>query len=474
MSPERMLRGEALLYETGSHAHASGNTGLTEKSKSVVRQLEKRMDQGRHAVSSAVEHVVGDTRQIRYARYVLQRAREDQIAQVAGSLTFTTLLSLVPFVTIALGLFAAFPIFEEFKAAIEDFFLENLLPDQASEVVMSHVTEFSSKAAKLTAAGVIALGITAVLLLQTIDRAFNSIWRVTRPRPLAQRILVYWAAVSLGPILIGGGLMITSYLVSSSLGLLPAARWLTRGVLDVVPVLLTMLAFTLLYAAVPNRDVQWKHAAIGGVAAAVAFEAMKHLFGLYIAHFPTYTLIYGAFAAIPIFLVWIYLSWLVTLTGALIAATWPLMGYERNETRKWPGSSFTDAMRILALLHRCRAKGGALQRQIRAELRGGFTDTEALLDQLHDAGWIGRMQDSAGAVRWALICEPGAVRVAEVFRRFAFDPGMAAKRLDVDDGALADSVTQIGSFIDSGLGHTLAAAFATPSSAATPDHPKAA
>ena len=447
---------------------------MTEKSQSVVQQLGKRMDQGLHAVSSAVENVVGDTRHTRYARYILQRAREDQIAQVAGSLTFTTLLSLVPFVTIALGLFAAFPIFEHFKAAIEEFFLENLLPDQASEVVMAHVTEFSSKAAKLTVAGVVVLGITAVLLLQTIDRAFNAIWRVTHPRPLAQRILVYWTAVSLGPILIGGGLLITSFLVSGSLGLLPAARWLTRGVLDIVPVALTMFAFTLLYVAVPNRDVQWKHAAIGGAAAAVAFEAMKHLFGLYIAHFPTYTLIYGAFAAIPIFLVWIYLSWLVTLAGALIAATWPLMGYERNETRKWPGSSFTDAMRILALLHRSRGKGGALPRQVRAELRSGFSDTETLLDELRDAGWIGRLQGATGAVRWALICEPDAVRVADVFRRFAFDPGMAMKRLDADDASLADSVTQVAGFIDIGLGHTLTTAFDAPASGATPDHPKAA
>ena len=164
----------------------------------------------------------------------------------------------------------------------------------------------------------------------------------------------------------------------------------------------------------------------------------------------------------------------MTLAGALIAATWPLMGYERNETRKWPGSSFTDAMRILALLHRSRGKGGALPRQVRAELRSGFSDTETLLDELRDAGWIGRLQGATGAVRWALICEPDAVRVADVFRRFAFDPGMAMKRLDADDASLADSVTQVAGFIDIGLGHTLTTAFDAPASGATPDHPKAA
>ena len=413
-------------------------------------------------VEQSVGDAVGDSRSSRYVRYLFKRAQEDQLAQVAGSLTFTTLLALVPFITIALGLFTAFPIFDQMRDALEEFLLDNLLPDHASSSLMTHITEFSKKAAGLTAAGVFALGVTAIMMMQTIDRAFNAIWRVPHPRPLAQRILVYWAAVSLGPILIGGGLLITSYLVSSSLGWLPGGDWVSNVLLGLIPLSLTTLAFTLLYTAVPNCDVQWRYAAVGGLVAAIGFEAMKNLFGAYIAEFPTYHLIYGAFAAIPIFLMWVYLSWLVTLGGGLVAATWPLMSYERAEMRKWPGAEFADAMRILALLYQRRNEGGAPARAIRAELRTGFSGGEALLEQLREAGWIGRVQAVSGPVRWALLADPGAVQVADVFRRFAFDSGMAKKRLGTGESALGDGIARIVGLIDTGLDATLAQAFDRP------------
>lgn len=443
---------------------------MANRDASVVRRIERRVDQGIDAVSGAVRDAVegvgsmaqglaGDTRQTRYLRYLVRRAQEDQLAQVAGSLTYTTLLSLVPFVTIALGLFSAFPIFDELRDALEEFMLDNLLPAEASDAVLKHITEFSHKAASLTAAGVFALGVTAIMLLQTIDRSLNAIWRVARPRPLAQRILIYWAAVSLGPLLIGGGLAITSYAVSASIGLLPSTQWFTHWVLDLVPVALTMLAFTLLYVAVPNRDVQWKHAAIGGAAAALGFEVMKNLFGFYVAKFPTYHLIYGAFAAIPIFLLWVYLSWLVTLGGALIAATWPLLAYERAETQRWPGQGFADAMRVLALLHRSRGEGGAAPRRVRAELRAGFSDSETLLENLAEAGWIARVAGAGGDPRWVLTADPAQVTVAEVFRRFAFDPVRAARRLEALDAADAWGVTRVATLIETGLDFSLAHAF---------------
>ena len=452
---------------------------MSAKQPSVVRRIEKRVGKVSGAVGGAVAdavggveglvgEMVGDSRQTRYLRYLLKRAQEDQFAQVAGSLTFTTLLSLVPFVTIALGLFSAFPIFDEIRDALEEFLIDNVLPEQASLAVTTHVTEFTKQAARLTAAGVVALGVTAILLMQTVDRALNAIWRVPRPRPLAQRVLIYWTAVSLGPILIGGGLVITSVAVSTSLGWLAVGQWFTHWIITVVPVGLTMLAFTLLYIAVPNRDVQWKHAAIGGAAAALGFELMKHLLGVYITQFPTYHLIYGTFAAIPIFLLWVYLSWLVTLFGALIAATWPLLGYERAETRQWPGASFTDAMRILALLHAGRGRGGATPRQIRSQLHAGFSDSETLLERLREAGWIGRMQDSGGAVRWALLADADTVRVAEVFRRFAFDAPLAIKKLDADDAAQQYGVARIAAIIDEGLDLTLTQAFQIPPAAEPP------
>ncbi len=448
---------------------------MSAKQPSVVRRIEQHVGQVSGAAASAVsgafasavdgveeavDDMVGGSRQARYVLYLLKRAREDQLAQVAGSLTFTTLLSLVPFLTIALGIFAAFPMFDEMRDALEEFLLDNVLPEQASDAVMTHVGAFAQKAAGLTMAGVIALAVTAILLLQTIDRALNAIWRVPRPRPLAQRVLVYWTVVTLGPVLIGGGLVVTSLAMSVSLGFMPGSQWMSHLLLGVVPILLTALAFAILYVAVPNRDVQWRHAAIGGAAAALGFEAMKNLFGLYVASFPSYQLIYGAFAAIPIFLLWVYMSWLVTLVGGLIAATWPLVGYERADTHKWPGLAFTEAMRILFLLHKSRASGGATPRRIRAELRTGFSDSESLLERLRHAGWVARVEGADGQPRWALLADPDALQVAEVFRRFAFDAGMAARTLGVDHAQHSFGVARLSALIEGSLDLTLAQAFA--------------
>jgi membrane protein len=430
---------------------ASTATAVTRKAEAGAQSLEENLH--------ALKEELLDTRQLRYIEYLVQRAAQDQLAQAAGSLTFTTLLSLVPLVTIALALFAAFPIFEDAKKAIETFLLQNLLPRQASAVVGEYVVGFADSAAKLTTAGLATLAITAAALMQTIFNTFDAIWRVPRPRPLGRRILIYWSTVTLGPVLIGTGLAITSYVVSRSLGLLPGAQWLTEIVLSLVPVMLTFFAFTMLYIAVPNSDVQLRHAAIGGLAAALGFELMKHLFALFIARFPTYNLIYGSFAAIPIFLVWIYLSWMVTLLGALIAATWPLRGHERADMRPWPGSRFAEAMRVLFLLMRAREAGGATSRQVKAVLRNAYSEAEALLDELRSAQWIGRMETPQGETRWVLICDPDVVRVADVFRRFAFDARRARLRLEIEDPALAQGIGQVAGWVEAGLGETLGQAF---------------
>lgn len=427
--------------------------------KSTARKL-AASGQNLEANFHALKDELLDTRQLRYVEYLIRRAVQDQLPQSAGSLTFTTLLSLVPLVTIALGLFAAFPLFSSAKQAIESFLLQNVLPRQTSDMIGTYVAEFADSAAKLTTAGLAALAITAAALMQTIFNAFDAIWRVPRPRPLWRRVLIYWSTLTLGPVLIGSGLAITSYLVSSSLGLLPGAAWLTEVVLGLVPVVLTFIAFTLLYFTVPNSDVQFRHAAIGGAAAALGFELMKHLFGVFVSRFPTYHLIYGTFAAVPIFLMWIYLSWMVALLGALLAATWPLLSYERAEMRRWPGNRFTGAMQVLALLTRSRDTGGATSRQVRTALRTAFSEAEALLEDLRSEHWIGRLDDADGDGRWVLVCDPDNVRVADVFRRFAFDATLARARLEGDDAALAKSMTEVDMRIGEGLNQTLTQAFA--------------
>jgi membrane protein len=236
---------------------------------------------------------------------------------------------------------------------------------------------------------------------------------------LAVRILVYWGVLTLSPLLIGISLTITSYLVSASLGV---ARHVFGGggiVLAAVPVVLTAAAFTLVYLIVPNRPVRFVHAAIGGVAAAVLFEAMKRAFALYIAKFPTYALVYGAFAAVPIFLVWVYLSWVVTLLGAVIAAQLPDYGVGRAvHGAREPAATFRAALDILRVLVRAQRDAHTLDTRRLLGQAGVSTEMgEPVLDRLASGGLAARVVGQ----RWALTCDPDVVRLADVYRGLVFD-----------------------------------------------------
>ena len=261
----------------------------------------------------------------RLAQFAAQRSSEDRIPQVAGSLTFTTMLSLVPLATVAFALFTAFPIFASFQMSLQIFLADHLMPAQLNSQIFNYLNQFASKAKGLTTIGMIFLFVTAVMTMMTVESAFNVIWRVRKARPIAQRILVYWAIITLGPILIGVSLSISSYLFTQSMAFTaaqhipPVIEWALTGA--ALP--LTALAFTMLYVYLPNCRVEWRDAVIGGVTAAIAFELAKRGFGYYVRRIPTYTAVYGAFAAVPLFLLWMYLCWFITLAGAMIASALP-------------------------------------------------------------------------------------------------------------------------------------------------------
>jgi len=341
------------------------------------------------------------------SRYVLRRASEDRLPQVASSLTFTTVLSLVPILTVAFALFTAFPMFQSFRAAIESYLFSNLVPENISRSILTYLNQFSRNAKGLTAAGLIGLVATSVMTMLTVENALNAIWRVRHPRPLTQRVLVFWALVSFGPVLIGASLSVSSYLVSISAGYVHKLPFGLGVIVGVVPILLSAIAFAMLYVFVPNTNVERRDALVAGVIAAVAFEIAKRGFGYYVARFPTYTAVYGAFAALPIFLTWIYVSWLVTLLGATIAATLPVIRQGYWQRRTFPGSEFFDALGILLLLYRAResAPRTLAERDIgqRLRLEGDYlADLLAKLKLLH---LIGKLQQERGEAHWALLCD---------------------------------------------------------------------
>jgi membrane protein len=271
-------------------------------------------------------------------RIIMRRFDEDRCMQIASSLTFTSLLAIVPIVTVAVTVISAFPVFAQLMAALQVFILENLMPASA-EAVASYTEQFSNNATKLTAVGIAFLVVTAIMLLLTIDRAFNDIWRVEKPRPVVQRLLVYSAVIIAGPVLMGASLMLTSWLVGEAIGLVRGLPGAGVVLLTLVPFVFTSLALALLYAAMPNRPVSLLDAAMGGFLAAFAFEMMKRAFALYISYFSTYTIVYGAFATFPLFLIWIYLSWLVVISGAVVVASLPEWREARLQRERTAGEA---------------------------------------------------------------------------------------------------------------------------------------
>jgi membrane protein len=420
-------------------------------------------------------------------RFARRRLTEEKLPQVAGSLTFTTTLALVPLLTIVLAIFTTFPVFGQLRTALDTWFVQTLMPKAIANTISSNLTQFASKAKGLSAVGAVALLFTTTMMMGMIERAFNRIWGVRRPRKLSQRILVYWALVSLGPILFGLSLTATSQLFTATGGLTRQLPFVGALFYTVVSIGLTTGAYTLLYMTVPNRAVDWRDAVWGGLAAAIAFEVAKRLFALFIRQFPTYAIIYGALAALPLFLIWIYLSWLITLVGAVLTAALPVVKYERWRHQPVPGSAFVDAMAVLKVLYgSTHLTGTALvpSSAIRTHTRIGYEEMEMLLEKMVAAGWVGRVKDDLSArsrwgrgVRetadnWVLLIDPDKLRLADVYRLFVFDAPDAesgkaeeplpATPLSLDTAALA---RQVEGAVEQGLEQSLAMHFGDPGQA---------
>lgn len=355
-----------------------------------------------------------------FIRFVVTRFAQDRCVQIAASLTFTTLLSLVPLITIALTLFSAFPVFEDFSSQIKIFLLGNLMPATAGNVITHYTEQFAESAGRLGAAGVVFLAVTAMLMMLTIDQAFNTIWRVTRPRTMLKRLIVYWAVLTLAPVLVGASLSLTSWLVGLSMGYAKHIPIFGVGVMKVLPVLFTTLAFAMLFRLVPNRYVPLSHALIGGLVASVLFETMNRVFGLYISHFPAYKLVYGAFASVPIFLMWVYLSWLTILLGAVVAASLP--HWRTPQAQYLPAAvQMLDALRVLQIMSRGMQQGvvmtiPALSKMLHLD----FYMLERIMERLGSANLVRKAEDQG----WLMMKDVRHVRATELLHLFVLDPSV--------------------------------------------------
>jgi membrane protein len=352
------------------------------------------------------------------ARLIAKRFVVDRCAQTAAALTFTTLLSLVPIITIALTVVSVFPVFGNFSAQIRTYLLNNLMPENTADTLARYMQQFADNAARLTEVGIVFLALTALWMMLTIDNAFSVIWRISRPRPLVKRMVTYWAVLTLSPLLVGASLSLTSWLIGWSLGHGNETSSLGLMVLKILPILFTTLAFTLLFLLVPNRQAPRSHAMVGALVAAAMFETTNHLFGYYVSHFPTYKLVYGTFASVPIFLMWIYLSWFSILFGAVIAAS---LSHWRTpaEHDAAPATQLLDALRTLQILAAGHQKGTVYAiPELSTLMLLGYDNLDRILQDLAS---IDVVREVAGN-GWVLTRDLRQVRVSELVRLFVLDP----------------------------------------------------
>ena len=245
----------------------------------------------------------------------IKRCKEDNITISAGHLAYVTLLSLVPFIMVTFTIMSAFPAFASVRSKLEHFVFSNFVPT-ASDVVHKYMTDFVGNASQMSAIGILSLLVVALMLISNVDKTLNRSWRTQSDRPIVYTFAIYWMVITLGPLLIGSSVVVSSYLT----GLAAFTEEYTPGLgtflLSLVPSGAAMIAFTILYMVVPNRRVFARHALVGAIVATIAFEITKSGFALYVTNFPSYELIYGALAVVPILFLWVYLSWIIVLFGA--------------------------------------------------------------------------------------------------------------------------------------------------------------
>jgi membrane protein len=366
-----------------------------------------------------------------------ERLREDQLGLTASSLTFTTTLALVPLFTVVLAIFTVFPMFGTLQGVLQRWLVQSLVPETIARQVLGYLTQFASQASRLGSLGLAVVVITALALILTIDRTLNRIWRVPRPRPLGQRVLIYWALLTLGPLLLGGSLALTSYAISSSRGVVESLPGGVRLLLDGLEFVLLVGGMAALYRHVPNTYVKWSHALAGGLFVAVGIELAKRLLSFYMASVPTYSAMYGAFATLPILLVWIYLAWLIVLLGAVIAAYLPSLVEGVARPTGTYGWHFQLAVEVLQHLH--AARPGELHGLSATDL-ARLLGTDALqvkpvLNTLVGLDWIAKLDEvehATGGVskdeadaRYVLLADPDRTLLAPLMERLLVDRGDA-------------------------------------------------
>lgn len=350
-----------------------------------------------------------------FFRFSVRQFYRQRGLQIASSLSYATLLAVVPLMTVMYSFLSGFPVFERMGELVENFIINNFVP-AIGDTIHQYLRGFSERASQLTVTGISFLIVIALMLLATIDNALNVIWHVrVRRRPVA-RFLVYWAILTLGPLLVGTGIVVTTYVLSLSvISDVEATLGLNTKLLTYIPFLTSATAFTLLYILLPNCTVSHRHALVGGIIAAVMFEYSKYGFGIYVRSFTTYEDIFGAIAVIPIFLIWIYTSWVIVILGAHI--TFCMSAFRLSAEmmdKKGPDWTFTDACRVIRALWLAQKSGDALTVNglRKSGVRIPHYQINEIMNALHESNWI-QMDPKGG---WLLSRDMAELTLMDLYR----------------------------------------------------------
>jgi membrane protein len=349
----------------------------------------------------------------------MDRFADDRLGQTAGALTFTTLIALVPLLTVALAVVTAFPIFDQFQTVLQRWLVESLIPESISRQVLGYLTQFTTKASRLGSFGFAALMLSAVALMLTIDRSLNTIWRVRQQRAWGQRLLLYWAALTLGPLLVAAGLLTMASVITWSGGSLRYQGPGVKMALGVLEFLLLWGGISALYRLVPNTYVAWRPVLVGSFVTALVLEGARSVLAWYLASMPTFSLIYGTFATVPILLVWIYTAWVVVLFGAVLVASWPSLSQGLSDAHdSHAGQSFALSLGCLRLLQQARMQsaGGLGLDGLAQPLQADPWQVQEVLDTLVQLDWVGVLNQPQ-ALRYALLIDLASTRAAPLMNQ---------------------------------------------------------
>jgi len=368
-----------------------------------------------------------------FARFLARRFLDDNLFQAAAALAYTTVFALVPLAMVVFGVLSAFPVFEQWSQELSTYIFSNFVPN-AARSVETYLQQFSTSAKELTAAGVIALIISLLITLNSIEATFNNIWRVRSTRPMLTRFLVYWTVLTLGAMVAAASLAVSARFFQLPVFATEEGRVVQALSLSLVPVLIEFAAITAIYRVVPHRTVKLRYAAAGAVLATVLLELIKWALSQYLASFQGYQKVYGAVAFVPIFLIWIYLGWIAILLGASLASSIAAFRYQPAGMRLPPGYELYGLLRLIGRFDQARQQGRGLHSDQLQDLEPMLTDAllQQFLAQLADINLLRR--DEKG--EWLLARDLEAITLAELYEACQLRVPVAEARLPCQDDAL--------------------------------------